>query len=218
MTNWSILPKMQIKKGLDMRLLNAKCKNEFVEVSKTPHDKKQRLAIFPWYSIINCYIVQTNWKCLLIGRNNAKLSQDLHFSHTSNYQSFHTATLISAYNHISVTKEKLKKTSMQRKWILITLVLNSYPYYWKSFVMFSDMQSQFKDFWFFRKFPATFIRIQSSGGKSVGLFIGAQHYRNFPHWQDILHKAACYRKTKKYPKTDKKFKTTETHLENIEFL
>lgn len=84
--------------------------------------------------------------------------------------------------------------------------------------MFSDMQSQFKDFWFFRKFPATFIRIQSSGGKSVGLFIGVQNYRNFPHWQDILHKAACYRKTKKYPKTDKKFKTTETHLEYIEFL
>lgn len=35
-----------------------------MKVSKTPHVKKkkhkQRLAVFPWYSIINYYIVQTN--------------------------------------------------------------------------------------------------------------------------------------------------------------
>lgn len=85
-------------------------------------------------------------------------------------------------------KLKLKKTSMQRKWILITLVLNSYPYYWKSFVMPPDMQAQSKDVLFFRK-------IQSSVGKSVRLFIGAQNYRDFPQWQDIFHKAACNRKT-----------------------
>lgn len=37
--------------------------------------------------------------------------------------------------------------------------------------MFPDMQSQFKDFWFFRKFLATFNKIQSSEENSVRLII-----------------------------------------------
>lgn len=43
-----------------------------------------------------------------------------------------------------------------------------------------DMQAQSKDVLFFRKFLATFIKIQSSVGKSVRLFVGAQNYRDFP--------------------------------------